>query len=407
MDWRVSRPARSRVRRIVAAVPIAAVLVCVAFGRAAAEPAAGDSARWAPEPPLPATRSAEWETLAAGLPEEARLGAVYRLRYNRADGPAILAGLAVHDELQRRPLLEAVFGYAFSRERGLGSAEGNLPLGRRHRVLLGGSLYRRTATKDAWIVGEAENTIFALLARTDDRDHYEAEGFEAHVQWRPGSDVGLSAGGVVETQRPLRTRTRVALTGHDDRFRENPAIDRGDDGLVWGEGRIGPEAIPARGGSRVVVRYERSGDPIDRDFDYARIRIQGNWRQRVGRGQTARLRVIVGSTRSGSLPLQRVWDLGGIGTLRGTPFKRFHGDQLFLANAEWALRARKNLDAFAFLDWGAAWFGRDRWNDARPTLDGGVGLRVGEGPLAVTLARNLQRSDAPFLVGVRLGGTWE
>jgi len=407
MDSRASRPARSGRGAFAALGWMAAALLLAAPAVGGAEPAAGDSAHWAPASPLPSARSAEWETLAVGLPEEARVGIAKELRYNRVDGPALLAGIDVRDELEPLPFLRVMFGYAFSRERGLGAAEGNLPLGPRNAFLIGGSLYRRTATNDAWIVGEAENTIFALVARTDYRDHYEAEGFEGHVRWRPGRDVGLAAGAVVERQRPLRTRTRVALTGHDDLFRENPVIDRGDDGVVWGEGRLGPESIPARGGSRVVVRYERSGDPIERDFEYALVRLQGNWRQRIGRGQTARARLIVGSTRSGLLPVQREWELGGIGTLRGSPYKSLHGDQLFLANAEWALRARKNVDAFGFLDWGAAWFGRDRWGEARPTLDGGVGLRVGDGPIAVTLARNLQRGDAPLLVAVRLGGSWE
>jgi hypothetical protein len=355
---------------------------------------------------LPTARSAEWETLAAGLPEEARLRVVQRLRYNRADGPAALAGLEVRSEREERPLLRALFGYAVSRERGLGEAEGNLPLGARHRVLVGASLYRRTATKDEWIVGETENTLFALVARTDYRDHYEAEGFDGHVFWRPGRDVGVGVGAIGERHRPLRTRTRVAITGHDDLFRENPKADRGDEGVLWGELRVGPESIPASGGSRIIARYERSGDPIESDFAYARIRAQGNWRSRVA-GRTASVRAIVGSTRSGALPVQRVWDLGGIGTLRGTPYKKFHGDQFFLANAELSTRARKNLDAIAFLDWGAAWFGRDDWSLARPALDGGVGLRVGGGATVLTVARNLQRSDAPFLVAIRLGGTWE
>jgi hypothetical protein len=274
-------------------------------------------------------------------------------------------------------------------------------------VVLGASLYRRTATEDSWIVGETENTIFALAARTDYRDHYEAEGYDGHLTWRPGRDAGLAAGAVVERHRPLRTRTRVAITGKDDLFRENPKAERGEDGVVWAEARIGPETLPARGGSRIVVRYERAGDPIDGDFAYARLRAQGNWRQRVGPGQTLRVRAIAASTRSGALPLQKVYDLGGIGTLRGTPFQARSGDQFFLANAEFAARARKNLDAFVFLDWGTAWFGRDRWSEARPILDGGVGIRVGEGPVALAIARNLQRSDAPFLVRLRLGGSWE
>jgi hypothetical protein len=397
---------------VAAALPAGhAAAAAAADSAAAAHPApAADSAAAPPAAPgaaLPRPRSADWETLATGLPEEARVGFVQQFRYNRVDGPALLAGAEVRDERQPRPLTRIVAGYAFSRERGLGEAEANVPLDRDRRFILGGSLYRRTATEDGWIVGEAENTIFALVARTDYRDHYESEGYEGRIVWRPGRDAGLAVGALVEEQRSLRTRTRVALFGHDDKFRANPAIAPGEDGVVWASVRVGPETLPARGGSRFEIRYERAGDPIDGDFEYGRLRAQANWRERVSPGQTARVRAIAASTRSGTLPAQKVWDLGGIGTLRGEPHQRIHGDQFFLLNAEFAVRARKNVDAIAFLDWGTAWFGRDAWDRARPLLDGGLGLRVGEGPTAVTIARNLQRSDAPFVVGVRLGGTWE
>lgn len=398
-------------RGAAAGVGRLALLLVIAAGptstaaAAAAAAASTDSTTAA----LPAPQPAEWETLDTGLPEEARLAPAGSFRYNRVDGPAISAGLAVVREDMPRPILRAAVGYAFSRERVLGEFSADVPLGhaRPPAVTLGGSGYRRTATEDAWIVDDAENTIFALLSRKDYRDWYESEGFEGRLRVDPGRDVSLAAGARVERHRSLGVETRVALWGVDDLFRENPAIDEGEEGLAWGSVRVGPERIPTKGGSRIEVRYERAGDPIERDFDYARIRAQGNLRQRLAPGQTFRVRAIAASTRSGTLPAQKIWDLGGIGTLRGEPYKRYSGDQFYLVNAEFSYLFRKNLNALAFLDWGAAWFGRHAWGESRPALDGGVGIRVADGPLVVTVARNLQRSDAPYLVGLRMGGSWE
>jgi outer membrane translocation and assembly module TamA len=109
---------------------------------------------------------------------------------------------------------------------------------------------------------------------------------------------------------------------------------------------------------------------------------------------------------TGALPSQKVWDLGGISTLRGQDFKRYSGDQFLLANAEYYLLARKNVWAFGFLDWGMAWLGKDNLSRQQFVVDGGIGVRIAEGPLAVTAARNLQRSDAAIRVGVRLGGSF-
>jgi len=374
---------------------------------ATAAPARADSAQAAPPTPPPTEfRSAEWETLYGGLPEEARLGPVYNFRYNRVDGAALTLGVAVSREEAPAPLLYAKFGYAVARERGLYDAGFEIPIGDPAIFRVGGAAYRRTATQDGWIVGETENTFFALLARTDYRDHYESEGFEGRVIWEPGSDFALGVEGRFESQRSLENATKFSVFGDEDEFRENPSIDEGDLELFAATARVGPARLPRGGGTSVEVTYERAGDPVDGDFDYGRVRGAVRGRTQLSRRQEARARAIGGTTVDGSLPSQMIWHVGGIGTLRGHEYKKFDGDQFLLANAEYYLLVRKNVWGFAFLDWGSAWFGRDNIDRQRFALDGGLGIRLGDGPIMVTVARSLQDSDAPYLVGVRLGGTF-
>ncbi len=327
-------------------------------------------------------------------------------RYNRVDGPAVLLGAAVKSEREPRPLLYAKAGYAFSRERFLYDVGAEAPIGDPSRFRVGGAVYRRTATEDGWIVGETENTLFALFARTDYRDHYEAEGWNAFAQWEPGSDFALRAGGSIEDVRSLQTEVTFSVFGNKDHFRDNPAIAEGRDGVVSASARVGPETIPSDGGSNALLVYERAGSPIDGDFEYGRVRGEGRWKARLSPKQEARARVIGGSTVDGDLPLQKQWHVGGIGTLRGHEYKKYDGDQFLLANAEYYLLARKNVWVFGFLDWGAAWFGRGAIDGQHFALDGGAGIRLGPGPAAITVAHNLQDSHAPFLVGVRLGGSF-
>jgi hemolysin activation/secretion protein len=165
--------------------------------------------------------------------------------------------------------------------------------------------------------------------------------------------------------------------------------------------------LPVRGGTKGEVSWERSGDPLTSDFDYGRLRASAHTLQRLGPRLDLRARALLGSTREGALPPQTVWYLGGIGTLRGHEFKEFAGDQFFLLNAEQYCRIRKrSLFVFAFLDCGAAWFGSGNWDRQRPALDGGVGIRLGEGPLSLHVARDLRDGAAPVLCGVRLGGSF-
>ena len=357
-------------------------------------------------PPAPVARSAEWETLSTGLPEEARFRKIVRLRYNRVDGPAVILGAAFQTGRGPAPVLFGEGGYAYSRERGLYEAGFSVPFGDRPLITVGASGYRRTATEDEWIVSEGENTIFALVARTDYRDHYEAEGGRGYVAWSPGSDFELRVEGRVEEQRSLSTRTRVSLTGRHPVFRPNPSIADGEEQAFTVGARVGPVVLPRRGGTSGEAVYERSGDPLQGDFEYGRLRIAARHKARLAPTMDFRVRLVAGTTLTGSLPPQKIWYAGGIGTLRGHDYKTFAGDQFFVVNAELYRRVRKNVYGVTFLDSGAAWFGSKNLDRQHPALDAGLGIRIADGPAMVTVAKNLRDSGSKPLVGVRLGGSF-
>jgi len=390
--------------RLSAALACALATVALAPGAASASLLQPDSATTHAPPVV--TRAAEWETLSTGLPEEARFHRVVRLRYNRVDGPAVTLGAAFQTGRTPAPALFAEGTYAYSRQRGLYEAGFATPFGDRPFLTVGASAYRRTATEDDWIASEGENTIFALTARTDYRDYYESEGGQGYVAWSPGSDFELRGGGRFETERSLATRTRVSLTGRHPVFRPNPPIEEGDDQSFTIHVRVGPSEFPPHGGTRGEALYERSGAPLAGDFEYGRLRAAVRHRIRLSPARDFRARLIAGSTLTGTLPSQKVWYVGGIGTLRGHDFKSYAGDQFFLFNAELYQRARKNIYAFTFLDSGAAWFGSENLDRQRPALDAGLGIRLGEGPAAVTVGKNLRQGGSKPLVGVRLGGSF-
>ena len=415
MAWRATA-ARSVARGIALAAFLLAAMAPVAAAQSpdssvvAADSTGRDSlgtTAGVPPPVAVPHTTADWETLATGLPEQVRAGLLFDFVYNRVDGPAPQVGVALRRERDPAPLLYVMGGYAFSRERALGSAGFELPLGDRSGVRVGADAYRRTASEDEWIVGSAENTIFALLARTDYRDWYEAEGWDGRAIWDPGRDVSFEVGATVEEHASLRNRTRISAFGGTYRFRENPSIDPGTDGLIAAAVRVGPLVLPREGGSRVTLRYERSGGPMGRDFDYGRLRATLHGSRLQGKRASGRARIIVGSTREGTLPPQKIWHLGGIGTLRGHEYKALSGDQFFLANGEGFYRLRKNVYGMAFLDWGAAWFGAGNLDRVQPAIDGGLGIRLfGEPGVMVTAARDFKRDDGPILVGVRLGAAF-
>jgi len=401
---RLAAPGRARALAIVVALgALATPAGSAAFTSVA--PADSDSAYARPVPTPPATRAAEWETLETGLPEEVRLRPIVGLRMNRVDGLALRLGGAFRTARGPAPLLFASVTGATARKRPvLFEAGVEEPIGDRPWLRIGGSVYRSTENDDEWIVAELENTLFALFARTDYRDHYEAEGAQGYVAWSPGSDFSARLAIRFERQRSLPTEAEFAFFGKEDEFRPNPAIAEGDEEAWTATIGVGPETLGDGGGTQGELSYERTGEPLHGDFDYGRFRglVREKWM--ISRLQEARFRLIAGTTQSGTLSPQKVWHLGGIGTLRGHEYKVYSGDQFFLATAEHYVKARKNVYPFWFLDYGSAWFGKGNLDRQRPALDGGLGIRLGKGWVVATVAKNLRDTGTPLLVGVRFLG---
>ncbi len=120
------------------------------------------------------------------------------------------------------------------------------------------------------------------------------------------------------------------------------------------------------------------------------LRILLDWRRYVPKGRNTVLasRVLFG-TALGSAPVFENFFVGGAETLRGYSIDRFVGRHMFVVNAEWRVRLRKELQGVLFLDMGDA-FGGPNSIDLRlgragqgaprsrikPKVGYGVGIRI-------------------------------
>src|SRR5439155_237830 len=125
--------------------------------------------------------------------------------------------------------------------------------------------------------------------------------------WSPGSDFSLRGGARLESQASLSVKTRVSLTGRHPEFPPNPPIEDGDEQAFTVRCRIGPAQLPIRGGTHGEAAYERSGSPLQGEFEYGRLRGSIRNRTRLSPTQEFRVRLVAGSTVSGALPGQKVW----------------------------------------------------------------------------------------------------
>lgn len=120
------------------------------------------------------------------------------------------------------------------------------------------------------------------------------------------------------------------------------------------------------------------------------------------------------------LPLQKLFQMGGIGTLEGFRYKEFNGDRLLLGNFEYVIspslfdRDFLFLDDFSFIifsDVGSAWYTRDQedlvagfeqlhWNDLKSSV--GIGISDWKGQVRLTLAKRTDTSRNAFDLSFRI-----
>ena len=258
---------------------------------------------------------------------------------------------------------------------------------------LGASYRSNTTTNDLWKVNWVENTIAALLFEYDFMDYYQVDGFSFYAIQRLSPFVQLSAGYRAEDYSSLENNTTWSLFGTRD-FRLNPAVSETllqsfVFALEGGE-LSGMYTIP-RG---FAFRFEAElGEGFNDDFDFNRY--LGDVRVYVPFGYSSSFGVrLRGGYVSDEAPFQKLFTLGGVGSVRAYAQNRFVGSRMLLANVEYTIASVAPLDdifddiqLFGFGD--AGWvnsFGNNEvdLDDVYPAA--GVGLSFADRSVRLELA---------------------
>ncbi|MCI0330885.1 MAG: BamA/TamA family outer membrane protein [candidate division Zixibacteria bacterium] len=300
--------------------------------------------------------------------EEPELGAFsFSGAYNRVDGFNLNVKVGYKSgDLKSR--LWAGGGHAFSRDRWLYDVGYSQKLFNTHQFSFGASAFRQTWSADNWILGKGENSFATLFLRADLMDYVEKEGVSvfAGQQYRKFHELKVTY--TVDEYKLLARKTHWSLTRGPRRFRENfstlPAetltayaadLDAEVASLTFGytfDTRDDPK--DPQTGWLGKAEWEVAGGIMEKERDYSRIVLTLERIQPIMPGHTALLHVLYG-TSIHRLPVQKLFFLGGIGTLRGYRFKQFYGDRMILANLEYHARVIDKIFAptpVLFFDWG-------------------------------------------------------
>jgi hypothetical protein len=319
------------------------------------------------------------------------------LRYNRVEG--LSAGIDVERELGR--------GYSGEANVRLGVADlspnGELHIRRSNgSTTYGVGVFRRLDVANDWgeplSVGASLN---ALLFARDDGFYYRSWGGELSRVSQRGASGQLSQRLFVERQSDAGVHTQFSLAKaiNDTRFLDN--ID------AWKATIVGYEASlsgsygddPAGWRATSLLRAELGTGT----FDYTRGSAEVTVSHTIGDQLLGAFTASAGAS-GGTLPVQRLWYLGGPHTVHGQGPATAVGDAYWFGRAELGWGTSK-LRPIVFGDLG--WAGdRHDWRDpGQPISGAGVGASVLDGLIRFDLSRGIH-PDRGFRVDLYLQGTF-
>ncbi|UCC83088.1 MAG: hypothetical protein JSW46_19400 [Gemmatimonadota bacterium] len=302
------------------------------------------------------------------------------IRYNRVESLAL--GLAARYDIPRRAFWSiggrGSFGFADLQPKARLDVRYDAP---RMRVELTAYSELHVAASTLSDVKRAfGNSLRAFFLGRDDADYYRATGVALTLDRRWSWFRGRIGAGF-EDHTTVERNTDFAIPGiwQDSVFQLNPPAD---EGIFWrGDGEaiiyLGDWTRPTDRG-QITVGVEAGTGADSLDYVQARAGLEG----KVDLWDLASLALVArGGWSGGEVPLQRLWRIGGIATLRGFTHGTLAGESYWTGRIELA-KNRPIWRPVVFADFGWAgngsdWPGGGSSDDVLWSVGGGVSLLNG------------------------------
>jgi len=355
-------------------------------------------------------------------------------KYNRVQG--LFLGLAVPKKVIGKHNLLSIHGFAGY---GFREKQWNYQLGADrwlfnqtvYRFELGASVYDYTDSKDNWYITPLENSLAAFLIHEDFQDFYRKNGYSFHVSQNLSIYFKGSLTYSNDQYKSVKKNADWALFGGKKKFRENPAIDEGNMRSLRGELYLDTRnhRESPTNGWYAKLSLETSNSKLNSDFSFNQYLLDFRRYQPLGDESRFDLRVMA-MTSEGTVPAQRLYQLGGVSTLRGFKNKALHaglgqlgGDRLLLANLEYTLSPQtlgrnflfcEDIRYVLFFDAGNVWqraqvSNTNAWNAGFDQLklnslksDLGIAVSSASGKVRLSLAKRLDTNYKPLLLTFRI-----
>jgi hypothetical protein len=280
-------------------------------------------------------------------------------RYNRVEGLFLGTGSdkRYYWDGRKSYSIFGSFGYGFKAR----EWRGNLGLSRQFAfndgqlIEIGLEGHKLTDSKDNWIIGVHENTAAAILIHEDFRDYYRriGMGFNAGYALQQDYVTGqVRVEYLIDDYKSMENRTEWSIFGGDKTFRLNPSIDEGQMRSILTSAGLSTVTKTMYGpeGWSIFATAEFADKNFGGDFGFNQYVLDVRRYQPLGRYDNLNVRLRAG-TSEGSLPVQKIFELGGLSTLHGFSFKSQAGNRMILVNAEYIV----NGDFLGELEFWPSW----------------------------------------------------
>ncbi|MCB0283872.1 MAG: BamA/TamA family outer membrane protein [Calditrichae bacterium] len=295
---------------------------------------------------------------------------------------------------------------------------------RTYRFEIGAKIYDLTDSRDDWLLSMTENSLASFFLKDDYHDFYRRTGYEVHAS----QNFTIFLKGTIayrnDEYQSVARHAQWSLFNGDDRFRENPAIEEGKMRSLYGEIYFDTRdniQLPRKGWYGLLAIESSNKKHLKSDFSFNQYSLEIRRYQTFGFRERLDIRLKAGSAE-GTLPVQKIYQMGGPSTLRGFNYKSLAGDRMLLANFEYNLNPRifstdllflDELNYILFYDIGNAWFSNplqdNKWyegfdNVKFNTLKSDIGMAItfDDGKYRISMAKRLDSGLHPLSFSLRI-----
>jgi len=285
---------------------------------------------------------------------------------------------------------------------------------RQYRFEIGAQVYDLTDSRDEWLLSTHENSLAAFFLKDDYHDFYRRTGYEVHINQNFTIFLKGTLAYRNDDYASLSRHANWSLFNGDDKFPENPAINEGNMRSIYGQIYLDTRDnidLPRQGWFALLAVETSSKNNLKSDFSFNQYTLEVRRYQHFGYKERLDMRLKIGSAE-GTLPVQKLYQIGGVSTLRGYGYKSFAGDRMILANFEYNINPRifstdlfflDDLSYILFYDIGYAWNTKNldaeksfKWHEGFSHLqlndmksDIGMAFALDDGNIRFSLAKRL------------------